>query len=127
MHLAPRRDAHDMGDSDPAQTFGYVARELGKRGIAFICAREAIGEDSLRAHLKKEFGGVYIANEKLTKDSAQALIASGEADAVAFGVWFIANPDLPKRFEQDAPLNQAKPELFYGSGPEGYIDYPALA
>ncbi|MCD2516435.1 alkene reductase [Massilia sp. G4R7] len=127
MHLAPRRDAHDMGDSTPAETFGYVARELGKRGIAFICAREAIGDDSLRAHIKKEFGGVYIANEKLTKESAQQLIASGEADAVAFGVWFIANPDLPQRFAQDAPLNTPKPELFYGSGPEGYIDYPALA
>jgi len=126
MHLAPRRDSHDMGDSNPVDTFGYVARELGKRGIAFICAREAIGDDSLRAHLKKEFGGVYIANEKLTKESAEELIKSGEADAVAFGVWFIANPDLPKRLKQDAPLNQPRPELFYGSGPEGYIDYPAL-
>jgi len=127
MHLAPRRDAHDMGDSTPLDTFGYVARELGKRGIAFICAREAIGEDSLRAHLKKEFGGVYIANEKLTKESAQQLIASGEADAVAFGVWFIANPDLPQRLKQDAPLNTPRPELFYAPGAEGYIDYPALA
>ncbi len=126
MHLAPRRDSHDMGDSNPLETFGYVARELGKRGIAFICAREAVGDDSLRAHLKKEFGGVYIANEKLTKESAQALISSGEADAVAFGVWFIANPDLPKRLQQDAPLNAPKPELFYGAGAEGYIDYPAL-
>lgn len=127
MHLAPRRDSHDMGDSTPAETFGYVARELGKRGVAFICAREAIGDDSLRAHLKKEFGGVYIANEKLTKESAQQLIASGEADAVAFGVWFIANPDLPQRLKQDAPLNTPRPELFYAPGAEGYIDYPALA
>jgi 2,4-dienoyl-CoA reductase-like NADH-dependent reductase (Old Yellow Enzyme family) len=126
MHLAPRRDSHDMGDSNPVDTFGYVARELGKRGIAFICAREAIGDDSLRAHLKKEFGGVYIANEKLTKESAEQLIESGEADAVAFGVWFIANPDLPKRLKQDAPLNQPRPELFYAPGAEGYIDYPAL-
>ena len=126
MHLAPRRDSHDMGDSNPRETFGYVARELGKRGIAFICAREAIGDDSLRAYLKKEFGGVYIANEKLTKESAEQLIQSGEADAVAFGVWFIANPDLPKRLKEDAPLNTPKPELFYGSGREGYVDYPAL-
>ena len=76
MHLAPRRDSHDMGDSDPAATFGYVARELGKRKIAFICAREAVGEDSLRPLLKKAFGGVYIANEKLTKESAEQLISS---------------------------------------------------
>ena len=126
MHLAPRRDSHDMGDSDPAATFGYVARELGKRKIAFICAREAVGEDSLRPLLKKAFGGVYIANEKLTKESAEQLISSGEADAVAFGVWFIANPDLPKRLQSGAPLNTPKPELFYHPTAEGYTDYPAL-
>src|SRR5438874_573869 len=70
MHLAPRRDAHDMGDSTPLETFGYVARELGKRKIAFICAREAIGPDSLGPQLKEIFGGVYIANEKMTKEAA---------------------------------------------------------
>ncbi|MGX9219034.1 alkene reductase [Massilia varians] len=126
MHLAPRGDQHTMGDSNPRETFGYVARELGKRGIAFICSREAVGGDSLGAHLKQEFGGVYIANEKLTKESAQQLIESGAADAVAFGVWFIANPDLPKRLKQDAPLNQPRPELFYAPGAEGYTDYPTL-
>ncbi len=104
-----------------------VARELGKRGIAFICAREALGEDRLGPQLKKAFGGVYIANEKLTRDSAEQVIASGEADAVAFGQLFIANPDLPKRLELDAPLNAPQPETFYHPGAEGYVDYPALA
>jgi 2,4-dienoyl-CoA reductase-like NADH-dependent reductase (Old Yellow Enzyme family) len=126
MHLAPRRDSHDMGDSTPLETFGYVARELGKRGIAFICAREAVGDDRLGPALKQAFGGVYIANEKLSKDSAEQLIASGEADAVAFGQWFIANPDLPARLQADAPLNPARPETFYAAGAEGYTDYPAL-
>jgi 2,4-dienoyl-CoA reductase-like NADH-dependent reductase (Old Yellow Enzyme family) len=126
MHLAPRRDSHDMGDSTPLETFGYVARELGKRGIAFICAREAIGDDRLGPALKQAFGGVYIANEKLSKESAEQLIASGDADAVAFGQWFIANPDLPARLQADAPLNPARPETFYAPGAEGYTDYPAL-
>jgi len=126
MHLAPRRDAHDMGDSTPLDTFGYVARELGKRGIAFICAREAIGSDRLGPALKRIFGGVYIANEKMTKDSAEQLITSGEADAVAFGQWFIANPDLPERLKRDAPLNAPRPDKFYGATAEGYTDYPAL-
>ena len=127
MHLAPRGDAHDMGDTNPAETFGYVATELGKRGIAFICAREAIGPDRLGPQLKKAFGGVYIANEKMTRDSADQVIASGEADAVAFGQLFIANPDLPERLKINAPLNQPQPETFYHPGAEGYIDYPALA
>lgn len=126
MHLAPRRDAHDMGDSTPLETFGYVARELGKRGIAFICAREAIGPDSLGPQLKEIFGGVYIANEKMSKESAEELLSSGKADAVAWGQWFIANPDLPARLKSGAPLNPARPDKFYAPGAEGYTDYPAL-
>ncbi len=127
MHLAPRRDAHDMGDSDPAATFGYVARELGKRKIAFICAREAVGEDSLGPLLKKEFGGVYIANESMDKQTAQQLLDAGTADAIAFGKAFISNPDLPRRLQTEAPLNEWKPETFYGQDGVGYTDYPALA
>ena len=127
MHLAPRADAHDMGDSQRADTFGYVATELGKRGIAFICAREAQADDSLGPQLKRQFGGVYIANEQFTQTSAEQALSDGIADAVAFGVPFIANPDLVARFRQNAALNPAKPELFYSSGAEGYTDYPPLA
>lgn len=126
MHLAPRADAHTMGDSQRADTFGYVAKQLGQRGIAFICAREAQADDSLGPQLKRQFGGVYIANEKFDKASAMAAVEKGVADAVAFGVPYIANPDLVERFAKDAPLNEAKPELFYSSGAEGYTDYPFL-
>lgn len=126
VHLAPRADAHDMGDADRRATFTYVARELGKRGIAFICAREHEAEDSLSPSLKQAFGGVFIANEGFTKAQANAWLAAGKADAVAFGVPFIANPDLPARLAQDAELNPPRPESFYGQGPEGYLDYPTL-
>ena len=126
MHLAPRADSHTMGDSDRAATFGYVARELGKRKIAFIAARERVAEDSIGPSLNKESGGVYIANEKFTKESAQAALDRGDADAVAWGQLFIANPDLVKRFENDAPLNAPIPETFYARGTEGYTDYPTL-
>jgi 2,4-dienoyl-CoA reductase-like NADH-dependent reductase (Old Yellow Enzyme family) len=127
MHLAPRGDSHTMGDSNPAATFGYVARELGKRKIAFIAAREALGDDRLGPLLKKEFGGPYIANEKFTKDSAQQLLAAGEADAVAWGKLYIANPDLVRRFELNAPLNEPDASTFYAAGEKGYTDYPSLA
>lgn len=127
MHLSPRGDAHSMGDSDPAAIFGYVARELGRRGIAFICARESLGDNRLGPQLKKAFGGVYIANESMTKESAEKVVASGEADAVAFGQLFIANPDLPRRFALNAPLNAPRPETFYHPTAEGYTDYPVLA
>lgn len=127
MHLAPRGDAHDMSDSNPAATFGYVARELGRRKIAFICAREHLGAGRLGPQLKKEFGGMYVANEKFTKADAEKVLADGEADAVAFGVPFIANPDLPHRLQVDAPLNAPHPETFYAPGPKGYVDYPFFA
>jgi 2,4-dienoyl-CoA reductase-like NADH-dependent reductase (Old Yellow Enzyme family) len=126
VHLSPRADSHDMGDDNLAETFTYVARELGKRGIAFICSREKEAGDSLGPQLKEAFGGPYIVNERFTKDSANAWLASGKADAVAFGVPFIANPDLPARLKADAPLNEARPELFYAKGPVGYIDYPVM-
>ncbi|AGH95407.1 alkene reductase [Pseudobdellovibrio exovorus] len=124
VHLAPRMDSHDMGDSNPRDLFGYVARELGQRKIAFIFTREVEGPDSLGPYLKKEFGGILIANQKYTKETAEAAIQRGDADAVAWGVNFIANPDLPKRLLENLPLNSPNPETFYQGGPEGYIDYP---
>jgi len=127
VHLAPACDAHTMGDSDPLATFSYVARQLGERGIAFICAREKPSDHWLGPRLKQAFGGVYIANQQLTKEVAEDLLNNGSADAVAFGQWFIANPDLPRRLQLDAPLNPAQSETFYAPTPEGYIDYPALA
>lgn len=126
VHLSPRGDAHTMGDSDPATTFLYVATELGKRGIAFLCVREHEGEDSLGPRMKAAFGGVYIANEGYTRESAEAAIEQGRADAVAFGVPYIANPDLARRFELNAPLNTPEPSTFYAQGATGYTDYPAL-
>ncbi|HQT64547.1 MAG: alkene reductase [Acidocella sp. 20-57-95] len=126
MHLAPRMDAHSMGDSDRLGTFSYVARELGERGLAFICAREHKAEDWIGPKLKKIFGGTYIANEGFTKDSAQAVLDTGEADAVAWGKLFIANPDLVERFRTNAPLNEPNPSTFYAEGATGYTDYPAL-
>ncbi len=126
MHLAPRADAHDMGDSDRAATFGYVARELGRRKIAFICAREHVAADRLGPSLKAAFGGVYIVNERFTLEQAEADLAEGHADAVAFGVKFIANPDLPERLRAGAPLNEPDRDTFYRGGAKGYVDYPAL-
>jgi len=126
MHLAPRGDVYSMGDSNPAATFGYVAEQLGRRGIAFIAAREAVGPGRLGPELKRKFGGIYIANESFSFETANQTIAAGDADAVAFGKLFIANPDLPKRFALGAPLNTPDPSTFYGSGPHGYTDYPAL-
>jgi len=127
MHLAPRGDAQDMHDSNPQATFGYVARELGRRGLGFLLAREYFGPDRLGPQLKKQFGGVYIANEKYTLAQANQVIADGEADAVAFGQLFIANPDLPARFARQGSLNVPDGSTYFTPGSHGYTDYPALS
>jgi 2,4-dienoyl-CoA reductase-like NADH-dependent reductase (Old Yellow Enzyme family) len=126
MHLAPRSDSHGISDSNLAATFTYIVRELGKRRIAFIAAREHPGPDSLGPSLRQAFGGIFVANEAIDQSIGQQLLDEGKADAVAFGKLFIANPDLPARFARNAPLNRPNAATFYAPGPEGYTDYPAL-
>ncbi len=126
MHLAPRGDAHGMGDSQRETTFGYLVEELAKRKLAFLFSREYQGEDSLGPQLKKIFGGVYVVNEKMTVEASEETIERGEADAVGFGVKFIANPDLPERLRSGAPLNPLRKDGLYFGGPVGYTDYPTI-
>ena len=127
MHLAPRGDAHDMGDSDPLGTFGYVVQELDRRKIAFIMAREHVGPGRIGPQLRKQFNGAWIANEGFDRDSGNHVLAAGEADAVGYGKLFIANPDLPRRFSEGSAFNPPRFETFYGNSAVGYTDYPALA
>lgn len=126
VHLAPRGDSHDMGDADPAATFSYVASEMGRRGMAFLFAREHLNGPVLAPMLKKAFGGPLIANEMMDKASGTRLLQEGSADAISFGRAYIANPDLERRLQEDAPLNPLDEATLYFGGPKGYVDYPAL-
>ncbi|MFG1523754.1 alkene reductase [Halobacteriovorax sp. RZ-3] len=126
VHLAPRCDSHDMGDSDPLALFGHVVDELNKRRIAFIFTRDPLDEGSLFPKLKEKFDGVLIANQKFTKATAEKALEDKIADAISFGVPFIANPDLVERLSKDAPLNGPVFETFYGPDHVGYTDYPTL-
>lgn len=126
VHLSPRADAHDMGDTDLKGLFTYVAELLGRRKVAFICLREHPADNSLMGDIRKAFGGPVIANEGLTKDIADKLLAEDKADAVAFGRDYIATPDLAERFRRNLPLNDHDSSTFYAGGAEGYTDYPTL-
>ena len=123
LHVSP--DAGD--DSDPAATYGHVARECSARGIAFIFAREAPNADPrFSTVIRSTFNGAFIANQELTREKGEQLIAENEADAVSYGRLFISNPDLVHRFAVDGPITEPDASKFYGGGPEGYTDYPTL-
>lgn len=121
VHLSPRCDSHGMGDRSPAATFVHAVQALGHRNIAFVFTREAQGPGLLGPQLKRAFGGNLIANQGLDKKAAVRILVAGEADAIAFGVPFIANPDLVQRLKNDLPFRAPRPEFFYIGGTEGYL------
>ncbi len=129
-HMSPNADVGDLADETSDDSYLYLARELGKRDLAFIFTRESREGDYLQPKIKAEFGGITIANQGFTETEAENLLKNGEADAVAWGQLFIANPDLPIRLQTDAPLNEPNPATFYnypsGDKAEGYTDYPSL-
>ncbi len=129
-HISPRADAHDMGDCDLPATFGHLVRELSKRQIAFVFSRAARDDEALTVGLRRQFAGAWIANQGFTPAEAIATLERGDADAVSWGQQIIANPDLARRLELSAPLNQPNPATFYtypsGDKNEGYTDYPFL-
>ncbi|MBT5900976.1 MAG: alkene reductase [Opitutaceae bacterium] len=124
MHIAPRGESHDAEVEYRSEVFGYLARELGRRKIAFLFARESQESPRLGPELKAAFGGPFIANQQLSPEDGTALLAAGEADAISWGNLYIANPDLPERIANGAELNAPNPDTFYGGGKEGYTDYP---
>lgn len=123
VHLSPRGTAHDIHDKNPRETFGYVARELGRRKLAFIFARERVSEDFLTPELKAQFGGTVIANDSLDLANASTLVEAGSADLVAFGRMYIANPDLVERARTGIAFSDPDTSTFYSPGPKGYTDY----
>lgn len=126
VRLAPIFNGFSMSDSDPAKTFGHAAEMLGKYDLAYLHVMQ-LGAGSFDfVELKKKFGGTYIANGGYDAEKAEQAIAAGEADLVAFGSLFLANPDLVNRFRQGWVLNQPDPSTFYQGEERGYTDYPTL-
>lgn len=128
VRFSPVGKFNDMADSDPQRLFEYAARALNPFGLAYLHGVEmdADGRNFDFRSLRRAFRGLYIANTGYTREKAGAALAAGDADLVAFGTLFIANPDLPARFRQGAPLNVPDQATFYGGDSRGYIDYPFL-
>ncbi|MEP7012679.1 MAG: alkene reductase [Acidobacteriota bacterium] len=132
VRLSPLSAFNDISDSDPFATFGAAASALDGFGLAYLhlvvpgSFNPESEEARITAHLRERFHGPLMVNGGYTFDAAEEVVASGRADLVSFGSSFLANPDLPERFAEAAPLNAPNPATFYGGGAEGYTDYPAL-
>ncbi len=127
--ISPNSAFNAMSDADPVRTFSHLAEALNRRGIAYLHVVDpaADGAKRMSPALRRIFDGTYIVNGGFDLATANAAIARGEADLVAFGAPFLANPDLPERFKRGAPLNPADQATFYAGEAKGYIDYPRLA
>lgn len=126
--ISPNSPFNSMSDSDPIQTFSYLTEQLNKLGLAYLHVVDPIANGAKRVspRLRRKFDRTYIVNGGFDLDSAHAAIRSGEADLVAFGTPFIANPDLPKRYQSGASLNVPDQATFYAGEDRGFTDYPAL-
>lgn len=130
LRLSPLNSFNDMRDSDPVGLATWLAGELNRFDLAYLHLMRAdfFGQQQgdVVTPVRSTYRGALIGNMAYSREEADAAIAAGQLDAVAFGVPFLANPDLPERFRRGAPLNAADPATFYSPGPEGYTDYPTL-
>jgi N-ethylmaleimide reductase len=126
--VSPNGAFNSMADADPVRMFSHLTGELNRRGIGYLHVVDPVSDGVKRISpvLRGLFDGTYIVNGGFDLAAANAAIARGEADLVAFGAPFLANPDLPERFKLDAPLNAADQATFYAGEAKGYIDYPRL-
>ena len=112
------------------ETYDRIARLMSERGIAYLHlvrppSESGVPEDAVQ-RIASAFEGTTIFAGGYDRDSAEEELAAGDAQLIAFGRPFLANPDLVERFAQDAPLNEPDPSTFYAPGSEGYVDYPTL-
>jgi N-ethylmaleimide reductase len=134
IRLSPTIAYNGMVDSDPLATFGYLVQKLGALPLAYLhMMRSPFPTDAFPQWPKDTvatfgpmFHGPVIANSGYTRDSGEQAVASGAAALVSYGALYVANPDLVRRFELGAPLNEGDRSTFYQGGAKGYVDYPAL-
>lgn len=131
LRISPLNSYNSMVDSDPVALTRHIARQCETRGIAYLHVMRAdffqAQQGDVLTPAREEFKGVLIGNMGYSANEAAQAVADGKIDAAAFGVPFLANPDLPSRFAAKAPLNDADPATFYTPGPRGYTDYPAMS
>jgi N-ethylmaleimide reductase len=131
LRISPLNSYNSMKDSDPIGLSTWLATKLNEYNLAYLHVmrsdffQQQTGD--IMTPIRANYQGILIGNMGYTAAEATVAIDAGQMDAVAFGSSFLANPDLPKRIELGAELNQPNPATFYTSGATGYTDYPALS
>jgi N-ethylmaleimide reductase len=132
IRISPVTPANDISDSDPQPLYDYIVDQLSALKLVYLHVVEGAtgGPRDIApfdyGSLRKRFAGAYIANNGYDFELANKVLAADEADLIAFGKPFIANPDLVERLQRGAPLNAPDKATFYGGGAKGYTDYPVL-
>ena len=136
VRLSPYGIANDSGEPDPMPLYTHVVQAFNPLGLAYLHFIEPRSSGAGRAEVNWQnvpsamvlfrpmWNGILIAAGGFTGETAEAAIADGHADAVAFGRIFISNPDLPRRLQQGFPLTPYNRKTFYGGDVAGYTDYP---
>lgn len=125
VKFSPQIAFNDVEERDADEVYPYILERLSDRQLAYVHVSSGAGagwHSKLRPHYK----GVYFAGAGFTRESGAELLAEGGADAIVYGVKFLANPDLPERFRRGARLNEPDQSTFYAPGERGYTDYPLL-
>lgn len=125
VKFSPRIPFNDIEEADADVVYPYILEQLNDRKIAYVHVGDFTGE-GWHAKLRPIYQGVYFAGAGFTKESGEALLEQGDADAIVYGTKLLANPDLPERFRRDAALNEPDQSTFYVPGEHGYTDYPTL-
>jgi len=131
LRLSPLNSYNDIADSDPIGLITWLVQRLNEVPLAYLhlMRGDFLGrqQGDVLTPTRQHYRGLLVANMGYSAAEAAGAIEAGAVDAVAFGTSFLANPDLPERIRQGAPLNTPDPATFYSPGPEGYNDYPTLA
>ncbi len=125
VKFSPRMPFNDIEDADADEVYPAILERLSDKQLAYVHVGDHAGA-GWHAKLRPRYKGVYFAGANFTRESGAQLLAEGGADAIVYGVKFLANPDLPERFRRAAPLNEPDPTTFYAPGQHGYTDYPTL-
>jgi N-ethylmaleimide reductase len=135
VRISPTGGFNDMSDENPLETFSVAVARLNSCGLGYLhvveTAQNSKGsseEDlAMSAHLRTLWKGLYIVNGGYDGLRGEEALQTGHADAIAYGRAFLANPDLPRRLQLGAALNEPDPKTFYGGDATGYTSYPALS